>query len=162
MARQRLIPDVLGEDEVPPMEAVPADKAATVFFVDDSALARKKITEVLEQMKLPSQFATNGREALERLQAMADRANGRLHDSLGLILVDAEMPEMDGYVLTRHLKADARFADIPVVMHSSLSSVANRKLGQQVGVDAYIAKFHSDELGREIASRLAQRQEARQ
>jgi two-component system chemotaxis response regulator CheV len=61
---------------------------------------------------------------------------------------------MDGYVLTRNLKADARFAGIPVLMHSSLSSVANKKLGQQVGVDAYVAKFRPEELAETIARML--------
>ena len=64
------------------------------------------------------------------------------------------MPEMDGYVLTRHIKSDPRFARVPVVMHSSLSSVANKKLGQQVGVDAYVAKFHPVELATMIISHL--------
>ena len=52
------------------------------------------------------------------------------------------------------LKSDHRFAGIPVVMHSSLSSVANKKLGQQVGVDAYVAKFKPEELGEVIARML--------
>ena len=69
-----------------------------------------------------------------------------LHDEVDLILVDAEMPEMDGYVLTRNIKADARFEGIPVVMHSSLSSEANRAMGKRVGVDAYVAKFDADNL----------------
>jgi two-component system chemotaxis response regulator CheV len=51
------------------------------------------------------------------------------------------MPEMDGYVLTKHIKSDQRFKGIPVVMHSSLSSNANRAMGASVGVDAYVAKF---------------------
>jgi two-component system chemotaxis response regulator CheV len=51
------------------------------------------------------------------------------------------MPEMDGYVLTRCIKDDPRFAGVPVVMHSSLSSEANRSMGKSVGVDAYVAKF---------------------
>jgi two-component system chemotaxis response regulator CheV len=75
---------------------------------------------------------------------MASRAQaeGReLRESLSVILVDAEMPEMDGYVLTRNIKTDSRFDSIPVVMHSSLSSEANRAMGRSVGVDAYVAKF---------------------
>jgi len=51
------------------------------------------------------------------------------------------MPEMDGYVLTQHIKADRRFDSIPVVMHSSLSSEANRAMGKRVGVDSYVSKF---------------------
>jgi two-component system chemotaxis response regulator CheV len=75
---------------------------------------------------------------------MANRAASErtpLKNQVQLILVDAEMPEMDGYVLTRNIKSDSRFAGIPVVMHSSLSSDANRTMGQKVGVDAYVAKF---------------------
>jgi two-component system chemotaxis response regulator CheV len=56
------------------------------------------------------------------------------------------MPEMDGYVLTRNIKADKRFDGIPVVMHSSLSSEANRAMGRRVGVDAYVAKFDPEVL----------------
>jgi two-component system chemotaxis response regulator CheV len=128
-----------------------------VFFADDSATARRKIVQVLEGLKLGYQQAHNGREAWEKLQALAAQSEAEkrpLADSLGLVLVDAEMPEMDGYVLTRSVKADARFAGIPVVMHSSLSSVANKKLGQQVGVDAYVAKFRPQELADTIARML--------
>jgi two-component system chemotaxis response regulator CheV len=56
------------------------------------------------------------------------------------------MPEMDGYVLTKCIKGDSRFDGIPVVMHSSLSSEANRAMGQAVGVDAYVAKFDAEVL----------------
>lgn len=44
-------------------------------------------------------------------------------------------------MLTKHIKTDARFAGIPVIMHSSLSSAANKTMGQRVGVDAYVEKF---------------------
>jgi len=43
--------------------------------------------------------------------------------------------------LTQHIKADRRFDNIPVVMHSSLSSEANKSMGKRVGVDYYVAKF---------------------
>jgi two-component system chemotaxis response regulator CheV len=75
------------------------------------------------------------------MAARAGEERQALKKSIQLILVDAEMPEMDGYVLTRNIKTDSRFAGIPVVMHSSLSSEANRTMGQRVGVDAYVAKF---------------------
>jgi len=157
---EQIIADVSGEEAPIRMEALEAARSNTVFFADDSAIARRRITEVMEQLGVPYQFATNGREAWEKLQGLAAAAAGQgqpLRATLGLVLVDAEMPEMDGYVLTRHIKGDDRFRGIPVVMHSSLSSVANRKLGQQVGVDAYVAKFDADELGREIASRITAR-----
>ena len=49
-------------------------------------------------------------------------------------------------MLTRNIKSDVRFEGIPVVMHSSLSSEANRAMGKSVGVDAYVAKFDADVL----------------
>jgi two-component system, chemotaxis family, chemotaxis protein CheV len=153
---EQILADVMGEEEVPQLE-VNAPTQRPVFFVDDSALARKKITQVLEQLNVPFQQATNGREAWERLQALANQAQTEgeaLVKRLGMVLVDAEMPEMDGYVLTRHIRSDMRFAGIPVLMHSSLSSVANKKLGQQVGVDNYVAKFHFGELAAAIANML--------
>jgi two-component system chemotaxis response regulator CheV len=64
------------------------------------------------------------------------------------------MPEMDGYVLTQNIKNDNRFQGIPVVMHSSLSSAANKKMGQQVGVDAYVAKFNAENLANTITGML--------
>jgi len=45
--------------------------------------------------------------------------------------------------LTQHIKADRRFDNIPVVMHSSLSSEANKSMGKRVGVDYYVPKFDS-------------------
>ena len=160
---EQILSDVMGEVNPGKLEAVAADWVRPVFFADDSPLARKKIVQVLDQMGLPHQQAHNGREAWERLQAMAAQAeqDGEpLRRRLGLVLVDAEMPEMDGYVLTRHLKADRRFEGIPVLMHSSLSSIANRKLGQQVGVDAYVAKFHFEELAAAITGMLRNSKEA--
>ena len=147
---EQILAEVMGEDPVPALEAVADVRGRSVFFADDSALARKKIVQVLESLRLTFQQAHNGREAWDRLQALAAQAAAAgqvLKDTLGLILVDAEMPEMDGYVLTRSIKADARFTGVPVVMHSSLSSAANVKLGQQVGVDAYVPKFKPEELG---------------
>jgi two-component system chemotaxis response regulator CheV len=63
------------------------------------------------------------------------------------------MPEMDGYVLTKSIKSDPRFAGIPVLMHSSLSSTANEKLGRAVGVDEYVPKFEPHKLA-DILTRL--------
>jgi len=154
---EQILGEVIGDTEVPAMDSLRSDHPHPVFFADDSNIARRKITEVLERLNLPHQSATNGREAWEKLKNIADRAEQEhrdLRDVVSLILVDAEMPEMDGYVLTRNIKSDQRFRGIPVVMHSSLSSVANKKLGQQVGVDAYVAKFHPEELASMVASML--------
>jgi two-component system chemotaxis response regulator CheV len=141
---EQILANAFGETAIPELEPVSRADKPGVFFVDDSLVARKEIAQVLDKLAAKHQHATNGREAWERLQSMAQRAaqdQQPLTRELQMILVDAEMPEMDGYVLTRRLKADRRFDGIPIVMHSSLSSAANRAMGQSVGVDAYVAKF---------------------
>ncbi|BEV71902.1 MULTISPECIES: chemotaxis protein [unclassified Paludibacterium] len=141
---EQILASVVGEARVPDVPQAQLGTDQYMFFVDDSAVARKEITGVLEKMGVKFQQATNGREAWERLQMFASRnwpEGEALHDYLKVILVDAEMPEMDGYVLTRLIKSDHRFNGIPVIMHSSLSSNANRAMGSSVGVDAYVAKF---------------------
>jgi two-component system chemotaxis response regulator CheV len=141
---EQILAHAFGEPAVPELEPITGEIESVVFFADDSLIARKEISQVLERLKIKYHHATNGQEAWGRLQSMAQRATQDqqpLCEQLHLILVDAEMPEMDGYVLTRHIKADRRFDNIPVVMHSSLSSEANRAMGKSVGVDAYVAKF---------------------
>ncbi|NWK80411.1 MULTISPECIES: chemotaxis protein, partial [Aquitalea] len=141
---EQILATVVGEPRLPEIPQAQLESDQYLFFVDDSVVARKEITSVLEKMGIKFQQATNGREAWERLQVLASRTWGEdecLHDYLKIILVDAEMPEMDGYVLTKLIKSDVRFKGIPVIMHSSLSSNANKAMGSSVGVDAYVAKF---------------------
>jgi len=71
-----------------------------------------------------------------------------------IILTDIEMPEMDGYMLTRRIKADPRFRKVPVLMHSSLSSSSNERLGLSVGVDRYVPKFEPRKLAETVAELL--------
>lgn len=141
---EEIVVKTFGESGMHAVAAADDAEDVTIFFVDDSAIARKRIAEVLDQLGVKHKLATNGLEAWERLQAEATFAYQQgvaLASLIKVIMVDAEMPEMDGYVLTRHIKDDRRFDGIPVVMHSSLSSEANRTMGKSVGVDAYVAKF---------------------
>ncbi len=141
---EQLLASAIGEDVIPEIAAIESDDERFIFFADDSAVARKAIVAVLDRMGVKHQQAGNGHEAWEKLKSLAARAqqDGRpLHSTLRLILTDAEMPEMDGYVLTKNVKEDRRFEGIPVVMHSSLSSQANKTMGMQAGVDTYVPKF---------------------
>lgn len=141
---ERILAEVLGEKIMPSLPKVDARQNLTVFFADDSSVARKEIVMVLDKLGIKYIQANDGLEAWNKLQGIATRAASegiQVRNQIQLILVDAEMPEMDGYVLTRNIKSDNRLSGIPVVMHSSLSSEANRTMGQRVGVDAYVAKF---------------------
>ncbi len=129
------------------------NKDITVLFADDSSIARGQITRTLDHLGASYISCINGAEAWSKLCEIADRAEATgqtVKDSISLILTDVEMPEMDGYVLTKKVKDDARFNDIPVVMHSSLSADANMELGRGVGADAYVAKFEPLELAAKL------------
>jgi two-component system chemotaxis response regulator CheV len=154
---EQIMSNTFGEAVIGQIERMHEAEDLNVFFVDDSAIARKKIAEVMDKLGVKHKHAQNGLEAWTRLSGMASHAQQTkqsLRDEVNLILVDAEMPEMDGYVLTKHIKSDERFHGIPVVMHSSLSSEANRAMGKSVGVDAYVAKFDADALAETLRPML--------
>ena len=154
---EQIMANTFGDAVVGQIDPMSDGDALNIFFVDDSMVARKKIAEVLDKLAVRHRHAQNGMEAWTRLSGMAAHAQqtgSSVHDELDLILVDAEMPEMDGYVLTRNIKSDKRFDGIPVVMHSSLSSEANHAMGKSVGVDAYVAKFDAEALSQTLRSQL--------
>jgi two-component system chemotaxis response regulator CheV len=154
---EQIMANTFGDSVVGQIERIEAGGDYNVFFVDDSAVARRRIAEVFDKLGVKHKHALNGLEAWTRLSGMAahcQQLGTSLQDEVNLILVDAEMPEMDGYVLTKNIKSDSRFDGIPVVMHSSLSSEANRAMGKSVGVDAYVAKFDADVLAETIRPML--------
>jgi two-component system chemotaxis response regulator CheV len=148
----------IGTDEVVFKSIKPIEISnRTVFYVDDSPVARKQIARTLDAMGVHYIAAVNGNKAweeLKRLANSADVAHIPVSDLIQLILTDVEMPEMDGYMLTRKIKEDQRFANIPVLMHSSLSSLSNQQLGKAVGVDEYVPKFEPQKLSQTLTRLL--------
>lgn len=144
--------------DIKPVEAA----NSTVFFADDSSVARNQIQRTLEAMQVPYVASVNGRQAWEELDRIASYAiaHGRsVRDTVALVLTDVEMPEMDGYILTKMIKGDPRFAGVPVIMHSSLSGMSNQHLGLSVGVDEYVAKFEPQRLAETLARILKKSRE---
>ena len=138
-----------------------ADQNITVFYADDSSVARSQIQRTLDALGMKSISAVNGRAAwdeLLKIAAYAESSGRPISDMVQLVLTDVEMPEMDGYILTKNIKSDPRFTGIPVIMHSSLSGMSNQQLGQSVGVDEYVPKFEPQRLA-ETLTRLTQRRQ---
>lgn len=132
---------------------------ALVLFADDSSVARKQVQTTLERMGVKYVSTINGRQAWDELQKLAGyaEATGRqTREVVSLVLTDIEMPETDGYMLTKQVKSDPRFAGIPVLMHSSLSGMSNQQLGRSVGVDEYVSKFEPQQLAASISRLLQQ------
>lgn len=136
-----------------------AQQGAMVFFADDSSVARKQIQRTLEAMRVRYVGSVNGRVAWEELKKLATFAesSGRpVRELVQVVLTDVEMPEMDGYILTKMIKSDPRFEGIPVVMHSSLSGMSNQQLGHSVGVDEYVPKFEPQRLSQTLSRLIGQ------
>lgn len=137
---------------------VPIDRPeCTVYYCDDSSVARKQIERTLSAMGIKGVSAVNGGrmwDEMEKMAAYAQSVGKPLGTIISLILTDIEMPEMDGYMLTKRIKSDPRFNGIPVIMHSSLSGMSNQKLGFSMGVDEYVPKFEPQRLSETLARRL--------
>jgi two-component system chemotaxis response regulator CheV len=146
------------DDETVFRSVVPINQPdALVFFADDSIVARKQIEKTLQLMGVKYVASVNGRQAWQELEKMANYAesiNKSASDLISLVLTDIEMPEMDGYILTKKIKSDPRFIGVPVIMHSSLSGMSNQQLGKSVGVDEYVAKFEPTKLSEALARRI--------
>jgi two-component system chemotaxis response regulator CheV len=145
-----------GDDDYLYAAVAPLDVAEprTILFCDDSAIARKQIEKTLNAMGIHYHAANNGHQAWETLLKIAEQAEAAhqpVSHFIQLVLTDVEMPEMDGYMLTKSIKADPRFAGIPVIMHSSLSGMSNQQLGRSVGVDEYVSKFEPQRLAETLA-----------
>ncbi len=113
-----------------PRLAEKSRRAQRVLLVEDSLVTRQLEHNILTAMGLQVSEAQNGIEALELLNKQ----------TFELIISDVEMPELDGYELTRRLKQDDRWMQIPVILVTTRGSSEDRRMGIEVGADAYIVK----------------------
>ena len=122
----------------------PELKAKCVLFADDSTVARTQIRKALDKLGVPFVQTTTGKEAWDYLQQLADIAvkeGSPTVQHINLVLSDIEMPDMDGFTLTKHIRSDPRLAHLPVILHSSLTGTCNQDKGRQVGATDYVTKF---------------------
>jgi len=105
-----------------------------VMVVDDSLTMRKVTGRVLERHNFEVVAARDGVEALERLEE-------RVPD---LMLLDIEMPRMDGYELATAMRADPRYKEVPIVMITSRSGDKHRQRAFEIGVQRYLGKPYQE------------------
>ena len=145
-------------EEIINIPSVQIPQGSLIVYADDSSVARRQIEAVLTRCKLPFVGAKTGKEAWDQLKTMAQEARSAglpIGQKVAMVLTDLEMPEMDGFTLTRHVKEDDLLKTVPVVIHSSLSGSANESHAKRVGADGFVAKFVPDELVREIVKALS-------
>lgn len=110
-----------------------------ILVAEDSALLRKLIIDSLKKAGYENIIKTeNGQEAWEFICKARDE--GKLKESVKLLITDIEMPLMDGHRLTKLVKSDEKTKDIPVVIFSSLVNEEMRRKGEELGADAQLSK----------------------
>ncbi|MDH4187774.1 MAG: chemotaxis protein [Nitrospira sp.] len=128
-----------------------------ILFADDSSVARTQIRKTLEKLGIQFIQTTTGKEAWDLLVEMADQAEQEgqpMQDRLQMILSDIEMPDMDGFTLTKHIRSEPRLTYLPILLHSSLTGTCNMEKGKSVGATDYITKFDPKMLGEKISMYL--------
>jgi two-component system, chemotaxis family, sensor kinase CheA len=121
-------------EEAPAKGAIPI--GPKVLVVEDSFTVAELERSILEEAGYRVGVARNGREGLDLL--LAD-------DEIALVLTDVEMPELDGFELTRAIRASAERRSTPVVILTSRGDERDRRLGLEAGADAYLAKRDFDQ-----------------
>jgi chemosensory pili system protein ChpA (sensor histidine kinase/response regulator) len=125
-------------------KAVPA----VVMVVDDSLTVRKITGRLLEREGYTVVTAKDGVDALEQMS----------HGLPKVMLVDIEMPRMDGYDLTRNVRGNKKTAEIPIIMITSRTAEKHRSMAFELGVNEYLGKpYQEDELLKFIKQYLAER-----
>jgi len=106
-----------------------------VLVVDDSLTVRRVTQRLLVREGYRVTLAKDGLDALERLA----------EERPTVVLSDIEMPRMDGFDLVRNIRADAKLADLPVVMITSRIAQKHRDYAAELGVNHYLGKPYSEE-----------------
>jgi two-component system chemotaxis response regulator CheV len=129
-------------------------RKANVLIADDSSIARKIIKEAIEPITEKLYETKDGQEAWELLNTLYETSNGNIKSLLDLVITDVEMPNMDGFTLTKKIKEDPRFSTLPVVVNTSLSGGANLAKAKSVGADDFCTKFIAEEFVRAVTNNV--------
>lgn len=101
-----------------------------LLVVDDNGVNRMVLGRYLEQQGHDVAYAENGRQALEMLRAQA----------FDMMLLDIEMPEMNGYQVLEHVQSDSRLRDVPIIVTSALDEMDSVVKCIQMGAEDYLTK----------------------
>jgi chemosensory pili system protein ChpA (sensor histidine kinase/response regulator) len=124
-----------------PERATDVRQKPLVMVVDDSITMRKVTTRVLERVDYEVLTAKDGLDALEKLQDNVP----------DLMLLDIEMPRMDGYELATYMRNDIRLRQVPIIMITSRTGEKHRQRALEIGVERYLGKpYQEDDLLRNV------------
>ncbi|MGN6389510.1 MAG: response regulator, partial [Burkholderiaceae bacterium] len=146
IARQQVAAEMVEAPQQPGAAAAQEERPQPlIMVVDDSITMRKVTSRVLERSGYEVVTAKDGLDAVEKLI-------DRLPD---LMLLDIEMPRMDGYELATHMKNDPRLASVPIIMITSRTGEKHRQRAFEIGVERYLGKpYNEAELLRNVQEML--------
>jgi two-component system chemotaxis sensor kinase CheA len=128
-------------DEAKKKKEKPSDY--TVMLVDDSAMDRKIMRNALEELGVNLIEAKDGLEALQILK----------HNEIDAMLIDIEMPRMDGYTLAQEIRKYNKYRKLPLIAVTSRTTKADRVRGVEVGMNEYITKPYITEYLQNVVKR---------
>lgn len=112
-----------------------------ILLVDDSAVARRQLSQALDSISVPYFIATNGRDALNMLKHAAE-----VGSPFDILVSDIEMPGLDGYELAFEVQNSSALNHAYIILHTSLSSEISVSQAHQVGAHEALTKFEANEL----------------
>jgi len=119
----------------PPESAQPEPDFRTVMVVDDSVTVRKVTTRFLERQGFNVIVAKDGVDALQVLQ----------ESTPDLMLLDIEMPRMDGFEVAKNMRSTQRWKELPIIMITSRTGDKHREHAFSIGVNEYLGKPYQEE-----------------
>jgi two-component system chemotaxis response regulator CheY len=101
-----------------------------ILIVDDCATTRKLLSYIIRERGYKILGASNGLEALEVMAT----------NPIDLVLTDLNMPQMDGFELSKNLRGNETYRDLPIIMITTEAGDADMKMGKEAGVTTYLTK----------------------
>ena len=112
---------------------------AAIIVAEDSVLLSRMIEEALHKSGyVKTKMFPNGQELWDYLNTLRKKEDVR--DAVSVVITDIEMPQMDGHRLTKLIKDDQQFKELPVIIFSSLITEEMRRKGKELGADEQMSK----------------------
>jgi signal transduction histidine kinase/DNA-binding response OmpR family regulator len=133
-----VIPEAAADAPAPAADSTPAQtcgqaRPARILVVEDNAVNQKVVSAILKKRQWQVELANDGREAINRLEREAP-------DHYGLVLMDVQMPVLDGLEATRLIRRNPRFRSLPIVAMTAHAMNGDRERCLQAGMNGYVSK----------------------
>lgn len=153
---ERVLAEVSGMGEPELQDAQPLHlraPGARVLVVDDSRVARSHTGRILEQLGIGHIMARDGREALDVLEQIGVHGEQNA-EGIAMVISDIEMPEVDGYALTKEIRKRAQLGGVHILLHTSLNGRINLERAEHCGANSVLTKFVAEELADRVLDGL--------